>query len=160
MSLGLTFGNDGSAERFFAKSAPIRPTAWVEAHTVMSFFALPVNCVAVGLEAAVRDRRAAVVALVGFVGFLEALGHVALGVVLAGLGPVADLVEVLVFDDVGQHFVFDLEILDRVARDLFGVGRDRRDLGPDPLQLVADVFDQNDAANAGPSSRHRWHRCS
>ena len=37
MSLGLTLGSEESAARFFAKSAPMRPTACVEAQTVMSF---------------------------------------------------------------------------------------------------------------------------
>ena len=113
---------------------PMPETFWVEGHS-LDLVALPLDDVAVRFQAAVGDHRNAVGAFGDRFGFLEGLLGIA-GDLLAGrLAARAGLAQIVFIDQVRQHFVFDLDLADGVARDFFGGGGDGGDLAAVPTAV-------------------------
>lgn len=81
----------------------------------------------------------------------------ALGVVLGGLDAVrlAGLLDILFLDPVGQILEMHRDSGRGVARMLLGIGADREDLRPDPLDLVPHIDDVDVALVAADPLRGR-----
>ena len=102
---------------------------------VLHLVPLPLNHLAVGFHAAVRQHRDAVQALRNDLGLLKGLVGIAGDLLAGGLGLSAGLGEVFLPHEMRQHLVFDLDGASGVAGQLLGLGGDRHDFPAGPLDL-------------------------